>query len=190
MDASVQGIWRGLGVDLRRFIARRVRDDAAAEDILQETFLKIHQRLPDLRDEERLAPWVYAIARRSILDHHRRAPPTAAAGEGASVEELGDADEEGENLNEEVATWLRPMIQALPEEYRTALELTELEGLTQTELAARLGISVSGAKSRVQRGRQRLKQLVEGCCRLEQDTRGNVIGYEPRADCCQKPRLD
>ena len=79
----------------------------------------------------------------------------------------------------------RKMIFSLPEPYRQALVLTEFEGLTQKELASRLGISLSGAKSRVQRGREKLKQDLLECCRFEFDRRGKVIECEPRqSDCC------
>jgi RNA polymerase sigma-70 factor (ECF subfamily) len=73
------------------------------------------------------------------------------------------------------------MIYSLPEPYRDAVVLTELEGLTQRELANRLGISLSGAKSRVQRGRAQLKQMLDECCTFEFDRRGKVIDCTPRA---------
>jgi hypothetical protein len=63
---------------------------------------------------------------------------------------------------------------------RDAVVLTELEALTQQELANRLGISLSGAKSRVQRGRAQLKQMLDEGCTFEFDRRGKVIGCEPR----------
>jgi RNA polymerase sigma-70 factor (ECF subfamily) len=74
----------------------------------------------------------------------------------------------------------RRMITELPEPYREAVQLTELEGLTQQELATRLGISLSGAKSRVQRGRAMLKDMLLECCRFEFDRRGGIVGCEPR----------
>ena len=178
-DQRVERVWRDLGGDLHRFISRRVRDPAAADDVLQDTFLKVHRGIDSLRDDERLAPWVFRIARNAIVDHarrHRAKPPDD------TVEDRAPQSDD-ENVNDTVARWLRPMLQSLPEEYRVALELVELEGLTQTELAERLGISISGAKSRVQRGRVRLKRVLNDCCELQLDRRGNVIDYQPRT-CC------
>jgi RNA polymerase sigma-70 factor (ECF subfamily) len=66
--------------------------------------------------------------------------------------------------------------------YRQAVQLSEIEGLPQQEVADRLGLSLSGAKSRIQRGRLMLKDELERCCRFEFDRRGNVMDYEPRPE--------
>jgi RNA polymerase sigma-70 factor, ECF subfamily len=83
------------------------------------------------------------------------------------------------------------MVYALPDPYRDAIVLTEFDGLSQKELAGRLGISVSGAKSRVQRGRALLKRQLLDCCQFEFD-RGSVIDCNPRQnstcpECARKP---
>jgi RNA polymerase sigma-70 factor (ECF subfamily) len=161
---------------LRHFIRRRVAEDHV-DDLVQEVFLRMQEHADALRDEERLAAWAYRIARNVIVDHHRR-DHARVAREEVAVE----ADERDANVNEIVAGWLRPMLALLPDEYAEALELVELEGLTQKELAERAGISLSGAKSRVQRARQMLEGVVRACCDLEQDVRGNVIGFTRRAD--------
>ena len=70
----------------------------------------------------------------------------------------------------------------LPEHYRQALELTELEGVTQKEAAGRLGLSVSGMKARVQRGRSKLKDVIDDCCSIEFDRRGGLVDYHRRND--------
>lgn len=175
---STQQVWERLSDRLRRFLRARVRDEATAEDLLQETFLRIHRGLGTLSDQERLGPWVFRIARNLVTDHYR------ARGQGGT--EIGDASVEAtddENLNDEVSGWLPAYVQGLPEPYREAVQLHELEGLKQTEIAERLGISLSAAKSRVQRGRQKVKQMLEDCCAFDIDRRGNVLGYEPRQDC-------
>jgi RNA polymerase sigma-70 factor (ECF subfamily) len=71
--------------------------------------------------------------------------------------------------------------------YRDALLLTEWEGLTQFEMGKRLGLSPSGAKSRVQRARDQLKNLLLDCCRFELDHRGNIIEMTPRKNKCRAP---
>jgi RNA polymerase sigma-70 factor (ECF subfamily) len=80
------------------------------------------------------------------------------------------------------------MIEELPDEYQVALRLTELEGLTQQELAARTGLSLSGAKSRVQRGRKMLREMLLACCHFEFDRHGKVIDYYPECQCCSEVR--
>lgn len=173
--------WPELTTELRRFVSRRLEQDV--DDVVQETLLKIHRHLPELRDDERLGPWAYRIARNAITDHHRA---RARAMERELGEELGD-DESGthdENMNAEVASWLVPMIDRLDEPYREALRLTEMEGMTQAELAEHLGLSRSGARTRVQRARQKLRMVVEQCCAITTDRRGNVIDVDARSGCC------
>lgn len=178
--ALTERVWRDFGDQLKRFIGARVRDPATTDDLLQETLLKVHRSIGSLRDEERVAPWVFRIARNVVVDHLRRERPTAELP--GDLREPPSEDEP--NHNEEVAGWLRPMISQLPAEYREALELAELSGVTQRELAHRLGLSVSGAKSRVQRGRSKLKKALGDCCALELDRRGNVIERRARSGCC------
>jgi RNA polymerase sigma-70 factor (ECF subfamily) len=175
--------WEQLREQLHGFISRRIDNPASAEEVLQETLMRMHRRLHTLRDDQCLGAWAYRIARNAIIDHHRRErghTPLDPEREPGDPTEGSDAH----NLNDEVASWLRPMIASLPEEYREALELTELGGLTQTELAEHLGMSVSGAKTRVQRGRRKLRERLERCCEIERDRRGNVIDYHPRDSCC------
>jgi RNA polymerase sigma-70 factor (ECF subfamily) len=82
----------------------------------------------------------------------------------------------------EAAACLGALLDELPESDRQALSLTIREGLQQKELAARLGLSVSGAKSRVQRARSRLKALFLACCEVEFDRRGNLLNYRVREE--------
>ncbi len=114
-----------------------------------------------------------------VADHYRvRSVPTESNGVEVA-DSASEAPDEG-NLNELVAGWLRPMVALLPDEYREAVELVDIVGLGQREYAERVGLSLSGAESRVQRGRRMLEELVRGCCDIELDARGNVIGYQRR----------
>ncbi len=76
------------------------------------------------------------------------------------------------------------MIQRLPETYREAVILSEIKGLTQKEVAQMQGTSLSGAKSRVQRGRALLKEMLADCCRLEFDHKGRLCDYERKDKAC------
>ncbi len=173
-STSTEQIWELLSTKLRSFLLQRVSDEQVAEDLLQETFVRIHQKIED--DDvaaQRITPWVYKIARNLIVDHYRLKARDAAT---MAVDLEAHGDEE-ENLNDLVAGWLSKMISQLPDAYREAVELYELQAIPQQEIANRLGISLSGAKSRVQRGREKLKSLLLDCCSFERDRRGNVIGY-------------
>jgi len=190
INPAARGVWRDLEAKVRPFVARRVRSAADVDDIVQDVFLRMHRSLATLRDDERFGPWVYQVARSAIAEHQRSAarhPVTSAdTPESSMVAPLTeDADEDA------VACGIAPFVAALPAPYREALTLTELEGRLQKDAAAMLGISLSGMKSRVQRGREHLRASLEACCRIALDPRGHVVDCEPRADgrtpqgCCQ-----
>jgi RNA polymerase sigma-70 factor, ECF subfamily len=185
--------WREMRGPLAGFIARRVADPQDAEDVLQEVMLRMHRHGDELVSADRVAAWVYRIARNAIVDHYRRraARPELPAGAAGDLEEHEDGslgELASETLRRELAACLRPLIDRLPDKQREALVLTELEGLTQIEAARRLGISVSGAKARVQRGRAQLRTLLLDCCHVELDSRGGITEYEARRGCerCRK----
>lgn len=174
MTPTVEEIWQKLASELRGFIRARVSDHTVAEDILQDVFVKIHQKLPTLRSGERLEAWVWRITRNAIADHFRRARPSEPLPEDMSIASENNADVP--DLN----PCVRRFVAQLPKAYRDALILTEWQGLTQEGMAKKLGLSVSGAKSRVQRARSQLKELLLDCCRFEIDRRGNVLEMRPR----------
>ena len=176
MNVTLEDVWMQFSTRLRFFIRGRVNDDATADDILQTVFLKLQHRLSTLRGAERLEPWIYQITRNAIVDHYRSARPTEELPDDfAQPDSMPDSTEDGPLLAS-----FRRMITELPEPYREAIQVTELEGVSQVELATRLGISVSGAKSRVQRGRAMLKDMLLECCRFEFDRRGGILACEPR----------
>ena len=173
------GAWQAHRAELVRFVEARVRDRATAEDIVQDVLLRAYGRADTLREPGSLQAWLYRITRNAIVDHYRARRP---------AEELPDdlpagEDEPGPDARAALARCLRPMIGQLPEHYRDAVQLAELQGLSQQETAERLGLSLSGAKSRVQRARSRLHEMLRACCRIELDSRGNPMDYEASAGC-------
>src|SRR5688572_22870704 len=93
MVLTTERVWHDLHERLLRFIRARVADEASAEDILQEVFLKIHARIGSLRDEERLESWVFQIVRHAIADYHRAQRPHAALPEEVVAPDDGDDEE-------------------------------------------------------------------------------------------------
>ncbi len=153
--------------------------------------LRIHQHLGSLDDRERLTAWVFPIARNAITDHYRR---TGRRREvlGADLEPVSDPsadawlDDQQATLSE-LAACIRPLVDALPADYRRALELTDFEGHSQGDAARIEGISLSGMKSRVQRGRRHFATLVKQCCDVTTDSRGELVDFHLRADGCGCP---
>lgn len=179
-QSTTEAVWAHLSADLWRFLRRRVADDHTADDLLQETFVRVHRGIGTLVETDRLAAWVYRIARNVLIDHHRRATnPAVALGDTDPAE---PADDPTCALRCRGAEWLDELVRSLPDGYREAVQLVEVEGLPQQEVADRLGLSLSGAKSRVQRGRVLLKDALERCCQFEFDARGNLLDYEPRPE--------
>jgi RNA polymerase sigma-70 factor (ECF subfamily) len=177
---TVEQAWTTFHTPLLQFVRRRVADEASAEDILQDVFLKVHMHIDTLSEASKLQSWLYQLTRNAVIDHYRRTRATVAV-----PEELPAFVEEDENdAVARLTPAVKAMVAALPDIYREALHLTEYAGLTQKELAERLGISVSGAKSRVQRARQMLRQMLLDCCHFELDRRNAIISYQPRCACC------
>lgn len=182
---------RELRAVLVPFISKRV-DPQDVEDVVQNVFVRIQRGLADLRDTDKLLAWAYQIARNAIVDHARH----AALRRHEAIERArgvsAPADEDDGDATRELARIVAHFIAMLPGPYRDALQMTELDGLTQAEAATRVGISLPGMKSRVQRGRAQLRELLEACCEIEQDTRGAIIEIEPRhapasiPDCCSR----
>ena len=169
--------WQEYKTRLRGYIAKRVRESEAVDDILQNVFLKAHTSLPTIKSHGSIAAWLFRIAANAIADHYRSQKLWVEL-----PEELAAPEPEC-NYVAELAACLQPLIADLPETYRSALVLSDLEGLSQKEVANRLGISLSGTKSRIQRGREKLRQRLLECCDIETG-RGGIIGYEPRGKNC------
>jgi len=177
--------WQELHGNLRAFIGRRVRNQADVDNLVQRVLLQIVKGLGSLRDAERLHAWVYRTARNVIVDHYRSSTARRELASG-DAEDLLAADAPDVSVDDErialqeLAACLTPMLRQLQPVYREAVTLTDLEGITQADAAARVGVSLSGMKSRVQRGRRQLKAVLEACCRIDLDNRGGIVVYEPR----------
>ena len=182
MAARTDELWTAFGGPLKRFIAKRVRDEYDAEDLLQEVFLRTHAAVHDVRDPDRVRPWLYRVATNVIADYYRERRLVDLP---MMADELAEDAPGPDNANGEVARCLGPMIDRLPEGYRRALVLADLEGRSQKEVAEELGLSLSGAKSRIQRARRKLKATLLSCCRFDLDRFGNVLDWQPKGKVCR-----
>lgn len=179
---------RELERELRRFVGRRVAQAHDVDDVVQDVFVRLHRGQDGLRDEERFGAWVVRVARSAIAEHGRKRARHPLVGDdaadveasvGAEVSEDGSGDE-SEAIERELARCVPVFVAMLPSPYREALTLTELEGMSQKDAAELVGVSWSGMKSRVQRGRQQLRELFDDCCAIALDARGRVMTCEPR----------
>ena len=183
MDQVVETVWNTLNPTLLQFIRRRVPDVPTADDLLQEVYLKVHTQVAALRDPARMESWVYQIARNVINDYYRAEKPQTEISDLIPIPEADD-DADREEIVARLSQSVMHMIELLPEDYREAILLTEYHGLTQQHMAEQLGISLPAAKSRVQRGKKMLRELLLACCHFQFDRQGKVIDYYPRCQCC------
>jgi RNA polymerase sigma-70 factor (ECF subfamily) len=180
---SLDQIWRDYHSGLLSFIRCRVGAVDLAEDVLQDVFVKVHSRLDTLANADRIQSWLYQIARNTIIDFYRARKSAEPLPDELAERLEHDNDEEWRELGKCVL----PMIETLPEGYREAIILSEIEGLPLKEVAERLNLSLPGAKSRVQRGRERLKRAFLDCCHLKFDCRGKPIDWSPKEGCARIP---
>ena len=175
LDSVSRDSWQVLGQRLGAYIGRRLPADDV-DDVLQDVLLRIHKNIRHLREDSRFGPWVYSVARNAVIDRLRKTQPHLAdPAELDSVPSPDDTDGEQALLN-----CVTPFVARLPEAYRHAITLVELQRLSQADAAAMVGISLSGMKSRVQRGRRMLREMFEECCSLKIDARGRVMEAERR----------
>ena len=162
IDANPDLSWTSLAARLRPFIRRRVASDADTDDVLQEVLLRMHRGLHNLQDDTRLAAWMYRIGRSAIADHLRarqRRGPARAPQAGEVTHVPLEANEDA--VAAPVATYVASLVAHLPSPYREAIQLSELEGRSHKQAAQMLGISLSAMKSRVLRGRAKLRTMLE-----------------------------
>lgn len=179
---EVTGIYTQFHQSLLAFIRSKIRSKEDAEDILQNVFIKISNNVGKLSEEQKLQSWIFTITRNAIIDHYRN---------NASRKNVDANTEVDENILDEVQTdptkgldlCMNSMISLLPEEYRDIIVDAELKGIKQKDLAEKYGMAYPSMRSRVQRGRDRLKQLFYNCCHIKTDRLGNVIEARGRTDC-------
>lgn len=186
---NTENLWKEFSGHVRNFIRQRVSDENEAEDVLQDIFIRIHNGIGSLKNEERVESWVFGIARRALADYYRSKNRKKATPASDKMEEPADEanfninEFEGEHsVHEEVLSWLIPMIDELPEKYRTPLKMADVDGKTQQEVADRLELSLSGAKSRVQRAREKLGKVLAACCEVEFGEEGKAVAYRKLED--------
>lgn len=179
-DNNIGELWLEFHRKLKAFIITHVRDEAATDDILQEVFIKIHTHIDTLKDDSKLQAWIYQITRNLIADHFNKIKKE-------NLLQPASEKEEEDSSSEYMSEALRDMVNMmddLPPGYCEALCLTELGGMSQKMYAEKIGISYSGAKSRVQRAKIMLKDKLMQCCHYQFDKYGTVIDIHPKGCCC------
>jgi RNA polymerase sigma-70 factor (ECF subfamily) len=186
-------LWTRFHGELFAFVRPRVDSAEVAEDLLQSAFLSAHRRLVAGDVPEHPRAWLHQIVRNLIIDARRRARRQRDLAEAVFHEPAFDPVRAGTHTEADerdafaaVARALPMFIEALDPIYRDALHMTELEGLTQTEAAERAGVTLSGMKARVQRGRRQIYEALQQCCEFEVDARGRMTNCTRRDKAAER----
>ncbi|WP_221074411.1 RNA polymerase sigma factor SigZ [Agarivorans aestuarii] len=167
--------WQNHKAQLRSYVSKRINDTHAVDDILQDVYIKASSNLHQLKSKGSLKSWLYRIAHNTIMDFYRQ----QKAYEELPEDLVAEDHDSGNLARKELAECLRPLIDELPEKYGTPLRLAELEGYSQQRIAEQLGLSLSGAKSRVQRSRVKFREQMMACCDFEVGQEG-ITDYSPK----------
>ncbi len=177
---TTKEIWKSYHYDLLKFIISKVKDSSVADDILQETFIKIHTKLPTLQDSSKIKPWVFSIARNSVLDFFRISKNNISFEDFEEIEK-----EEEENLTDHSAhDCLRGILINLSKKYRQPLFLYDIKGMKQSEIATQLHLTLPTVKSQIRRARKQIAQGFMDCCGFVMNENGQLIGeIKPKDEC-------
>ena len=178
---DTERIWEEFSGRVRAHLLRKIRNKGDADDLLQEIFMKIHAHLPHLRERKKLSSWLYRITENTLNDYYRKSPNRET--------EFDENKSAGGNANGDdplkgIEGCLEAFIARLPEKYRGPLVMSDVEGKSQKEIAEEMGISYSTLKSRVQRGREMIKDMFIECCKLSVGTDGKLRGELGNMDSC------
>lgn len=174
---EVWNIWLSSKDQLYRYVLSRFKDKELAEDITQEVLLKIHKSCCSDKEIKNINSWLFQIAHNASLDHLKK-----------SNREFIFSDNSGsdEDIWSDLSSFLDPLINCLPKSYAVPLRMSDIDGIKQQEIADQLGISLTAAKSRVQRARKNLKEQIKACYHIELDKNGTPISFELKDNCSLK----
>ena len=177
---TTKQIWETYHKDLYQFIISKVKDTTIADDILQETFIKIHVKLSSLQDKSKLRSWIFAIARNTIYDYFRISGNTVEIDEIDAV-----SDEDLDKKTDHTAhDCLLGIMLNMPKKYREPLFLYDIKGIKQNEISEQLQLPLATVKSQIQRARKKVAQGFMDCCGFVMNNEGYLVGeVKPIEDC-------
>lgn len=171
---DTQDIWTKFNDQLHQLICIKVKHDDYCHDILQEVYIKVLKNIDKIGKADSASAYLARMANNAVTDHFRRKASFHSSHLPDDFEEMQEEVVTGKAL-QLADCCLRPMIESLPEIYRVALIRTELDGLKLKDFAIEAGISLSNAKARVQRAKEKLKNIILDCCHYEFDRYGNIV---------------
>lgn len=181
---NIEHLWENIHGKLTGFVSKHIKNKDDVNDIVQDTFIKVKTNINSLKSPAKVESWIFQIARNIINDHFRELKKYLKDDnipEDVTIDPIAFAEEDIRTKiqTQEFSEYAGFVISELPEKYRIAVHLADIEGLSMKEVAEELNISISAAKSRVQRGRKMIKEIILKCCAVNADKYGNIVDYEP-----------
>lgn len=160
------------------YVKKRVSNPMDAEDITQEVFYKLSKS--DSSKIKNVKSWIFTIAQNTLIDHYRKKKREL---ESLKESFLAESETDTEVL-QDLERCVVPFIELLPAPYDEILRKSEIEQIPQKQIAEEFQMNYVTLRSKVQRGRTKLKELFADCCKLEIAKSGSVLGYQKNHNCC------
>ncbi|WP_237362184.1 RNA polymerase sigma factor SigZ [Vibrio marisflavi] len=181
---NIESIWSKYQSNLRHFLHRHIATPSDVDDLLQEVLIKSHKSIHTLKDHSKIKPWLFQIARNTIIDFYRKRTSLEA---NISAEDwLSMTPSVESELRKELAECIRPFINRLPDENAALLLAIELDGVSQKDYADKMGVNYSTIKSRMQKSRKLLYEVFQSCCDFEVNKQGNIVDYKNKKKGCSE----
>lgn len=175
---TTQEIWNTYHLDVKRFVISKVKDETIADDIIQNTFIKVHTKLSTLKDTSKVKSWIMMIARNTTMDYFKSQKSSQFS------DSIPQYEDEQDLETHDKKDCLYGIIKSLPKKYREPLFLSDIKGLKQADVAVQLRLELSTAKSRIQRARKMVTQGYMDCCDYKLNDKGFLVGeIKDKKDC-------
>ncbi|WP_108866251.1 sigma-70 family RNA polymerase sigma factor [Aquimarina aquimarini] len=172
--------WETYQDDIRIFIKSKVKNDHITDDLVQETFIKVHNKKDTLKDESKIKSWLFTIARNTVYDFFKETKQqTIEIVEESTYEEINIEPEHSEK------DCLPGLINALPQKYRVPLFLSDIKGYKQEQIAEQLQLPISTVKSQIQRARKLIVKGYMECCNYTMNNKGKLVGETKSKENCK-----
>lgn len=187
-DCNIFEIWEEYKSSLFGYVKKRVTDEDAAKDILQDVLLKSYQYCSKGKTVLYLKSWLYKITQNTINDYHKKANKNTSISFDI-VETNND-----KSIIGEASDYIKVLLKLLPDDYAIPLYMSDIEGIDQKTIAENLALTLSNTKSRIQRARVKLKERFLECCVVSFGESGEMVSFDIKPQCselqAQKDKLE
>ena len=176
-DCNIFEIWEEYKSSLFDYIKKRVADEDDAKDILHDVLLKSYQYCSKGKTVLYLKSWLYKITQNTIIDYHKKNNKNISL----SIDIAKVQDEK--SIIGEASDYIKVLLKLLPNDYAIPLYMSDIDGIDQKVIGESLGLTLSNTKSRIQRGRVKLKERFLECCVVSFGESGEMVSFDIKPEC-------